>query len=66
MEWLKSTHTSPVGTATLDFCDSRGLSQLFNFPTRDTAILDLALSEHDSGITVYLYLILTLQIMLQC
>jgi len=50
MEWLKSTHTSPMGTATLDFCDSRGLSQLVHFPTHDTAILDLVLSEHDCKI----------------
>ena len=39
-----------MGTATLDFCDSRGLSQLVHFPTRDTAILNLVLSEHDCEI----------------
>ena len=44
--WLHSSHTSSAGTATLDFCESRGLHQLFNFPTRLNAILDLVLSEN--------------------
>ena len=44
--WLHSTHTSSAGTATLDFCESRNLLQLVDFPTRRDAILDLILSEH--------------------
>ena len=46
--WLHSSHTSSAGTATLDFCESRGLHQLVNFPTRLNAIkfLDLVLTEH--------------------
>ena len=44
--WLHSSHTSSAGTATLDFCESRGLHQLVNFPTRLNAILDLVLSEN--------------------
>ena len=44
--WLHSTHTSSAGTATLDFCESRNLHQLVDFPTRHDAILDLILSEH--------------------
>ena len=42
--WLHSTHTSSAGTATLDFCESRNLLQLVDFPTRRDAILDLILS----------------------
>ena len=44
--WLHSSHTSSAGTATLDFCESRGLHQLVNFPTWLNAILDLVLSEN--------------------
>ena len=51
MEWLKSTHTSPAGTATLDFCDSRGLFQLVHHPTCGSTILDLILCEHDCDIS---------------
>ena len=29
--WLHSSHSSSAGTATLDFCESRGLRQLGNF-----------------------------------
>ena len=44
--WLHSSHTSSTGAATLDFCESRGLHQLVNFPTWLNAILDLVLSEN--------------------
>ena len=44
--WLHSIHTSSAGTAMLDFCESRNLHQLVDFPTRRDAILDLILSEH--------------------
>ena len=47
--WLHSSHTSSAGTAILDFCKSRGLCQLVNFPTRLNAILDLVLTEHPSS-----------------
>ena len=43
--WLQSGHTSSAGTATLDFCESRGLHQLVHFPTRFNTILDLVLSD---------------------
>jgi len=43
--WLQSSHTSSAGTATLDFCESRGLYQLVHFPTWFNAILDLVLSD---------------------
>ena len=43
---LHSSHTSIAGTATLDFCESRGLHQLVNFPTQLNAIMDLVLSEN--------------------
>ena len=38
--------TSSAGTATLDFCESRGLHQLVTFPTRLNAILDLVMTEY--------------------
>ena len=44
--WLHSSHTSSAGTATLDFCESRGLYQLITFPTRLNAILDLVMTEY--------------------
>ena len=44
--WFCSSHTSNAGTATLDFCESRGSYQLVNFPTWLNAILDLMLSEN--------------------
>ena len=49
--WLHSSHTSMVGTAALDFCESRGLHQLISFPTRQSAILDLILSERTGTTT---------------
>lgn len=54
--WLHSSHTSSTGTATLDFCESRGLCQLVNFPNRLNAILDLVLTEHPSSIQTLLNL----------
>ena len=49
--WLHSSHTSVAGTAALDFCESRGLHQLVSFPTRQSAILDLILSERTGTTT---------------
>ena len=49
--WLHSSHTSTAGTAALDFCESRGLHQLVSFSTRQGAILDLILSEHNGTTT---------------
>ena len=48
--WLYSTHKSSAGTATLDFCESRNLQQLIDFPTRRNAVLDLILSEHPGSV----------------
>ena len=42
---LLSSHTSSAGTATSDICESRGLHQLINFPTRFNVILDLVFTE---------------------
>ena len=50
--WLQSFHTSSAGTATMDFCDSRGLHQLITFPTSQNAILDLVISEHTGATQV--------------
>ena len=47
--WLHSSHSSSAGTATLDFCESRGLHQLVNFPTRFNATLDLVLTEYSGS-----------------
>ena len=54
--WLHSSHTSSAGMATLDFCESRGLCQLVNFPSRLNAILDLVLTEHPGSIQALLNL----------
>ena len=48
--WLNSTHTTRAGTATLDFCESRGLHQLVAFPTRLNAILDLVMTEYPGSV----------------
>ena len=50
--WLQSSHTFSAGTATMDFCDSRGFHQLITFPTHQNAILDLVISEHTGTVQV--------------
>ena len=45
-----SNHTSSAGTATPGFCESRGLHQLVNFPTRLNVILDLVMTEYPGSV----------------
>ena len=50
-EWLKwSSRNSPEGTALEDVCCSCGLSQKVKGPTRGPHLLDLVLSDFESGV----------------